>query len=86
MTLGEVLALACGTIWRRLAVAVTTTATIARRLFVAGIGSCLFHLNVAMQLLQNYLICITVDDQHAFLLRVVTLIAFEDGVGHSGSI
>lgn len=45
--------------------------------FAARVSSCLFHLNVAMQLLQKYLIRITVDDQDAFLLSVVALIAFE---------
>lgn len=51
-----------------------------RLLFGAGICSCLFHLNIAMQLLQCYLICITVDDEDALFLIVVALITFEHRV------
>lgn len=51
-----------------------------------GISSCLFHLNVAMQLLQSYLISITVDDQHAFLLRVIALIAFKNRIWNTRSV
>lgn len=83
VTLGEVLTLSSCIRSDCIAVAV-----VARRrwLLVAGISSCLFHLDVAMQLLQDYLICITVDDKDAFLLGVVTLVAFEDGVGNARSI
>lgn len=56
------------------------------RLLVAGISSCLFHLDVAMQLLQDYLICITVDDEDALLLGVVLLTAFEDSVGNARAV
>lgn len=59
--------------------------TVRRKLF-SGISSCLFHLNVAMQLFQSYLICITVDDQYAFFLRVVALVAFKYRIGNTRSI
>lgn len=56
------------------------------RLLIAGISSCLFHLNVAMQLLQDYLIGITVDDQNALLSRVFALVALKYGIGNTRSI
>lgn len=71
LSLGEVLTLASGSDTRRW------------WLLVAGISSCLFHLDVAMQLLQDYLICITVDDEDALLLGVVLLAAFEDSAGNA---
>lgn len=55
-------------------------------LLTAGIRSCLFHLNVAVQLLESDLVCLAVDDQHALLLSVVALVALENRAGNSGSI
>ena len=57
-----------------------------RGLLGAGISSCLFHLYVAMQLLQDYLICITVEDEDALFFGVVLLVAFEDSVRYTRSI
>lgn len=82
MTLSEVLAFHSST--RSSYVARITRRR--RRRFVAGICSCLFHLNVAMQLLQDYLICITVEDEDALLLGVVALVTFENGIGYTRSI
>lgn len=56
------------------------------RLFSAGISSCLFHLNIAMQLLQCYLIRITVDDEDALFFIVVALVALEHCVRNTRSI
>lgn len=55
-------------------------------LLTAGIRSSLFHLNVTVQLLESDLVSLAIDDQNAFLLGVVALVAFENRAGHSGSI
>lgn len=55
-------------------------------LLTAGIRSRLFHLNVAVQLLESDLVSFTIDDEHAFLLSVVALVALKNRAGHPGSI
>lgn len=54
--------------------------------FAAGISSCLFHLDVAVQLLQDDLVRLAVEYQDAFFLIVVTLVALEHRVWHPRTI
>lgn len=55
-------------------------------LLTAGIRSCLFHLNVAVQLFESYLVSLTIDDQDTLLPSVVPLVTLENRTGDSGSI
>lgn len=57
-----------------------------RRLLRAVVRPCLFHDDLAVEPLQDYLICITVEDKNALLFRVVALIALEDGVWNARSL
>lgn len=53
---------------------------------VTCICSCLFNCYITIQLLENNLICFTVENQDTFLFCVVTLISFENCIRHSRSI
>lgn len=56
------------------------------RLNNLAFGSCLFDLYITVELFECDFSCYSINNEHTFLLTIVSLVSFEHCVGYSGSI